>query len=317
MQQDVEITLTSKTGVLVQELELELEPIYTVQDILDYLSQNSLLQEPINQIEARKDDIVIPPHMRLHMLIGDRAGERVKISLEKKVGASSKGAADPFASGDGIIIPTEINAARRPGAFVPEPIQDFSKSRGNIPPLGSPLGAPLGPPLGAQLGAPLMTNLGPPLMAGIGQGYNQPYKPPVEVPPSRNFHVESGIEQSGPITAPSIEPATFQAGKLAGSPVGRPGTQPPLEQTRTPGPSLGGLPSPIPQVSFPQPVPPPMTAHQNFMGAGHIPDRQPANGGVFGMVSNQHAYQEPYRPPVTTGPPSQPATTYQYQQLPK
>ena len=37
MQSDIEITLTSATQVLEQELDLELEPIYTVLDVLNYL----------------------------------------------------------------------------------------------------------------------------------------------------------------------------------------------------------------------------------------------------------------------------------------
>ena len=81
---DVEITLTSSNGVLDQELELELEPIYTVQDILDYLQQNSLLRQPVENIVVKKDGNPVAMHVRLHMLIGGQAGDRVRIALETK-----------------------------------------------------------------------------------------------------------------------------------------------------------------------------------------------------------------------------------------
>jgi len=93
MQRDVEITLTSSSGVLDQELELELEPIYNMQNILDYLQSQGLLRQPLENIVVRKDGTPVSLHVRLHMLIGDRQHDRVRIALETKGSSAVNGIA--------------------------------------------------------------------------------------------------------------------------------------------------------------------------------------------------------------------------------
>lgn len=62
---EIQVTLTSNSEAIEDDLELELDKGHTIQDILDYLVQMNLLKIPRSDIVFKKDGNTIPMNMDL------------------------------------------------------------------------------------------------------------------------------------------------------------------------------------------------------------------------------------------------------------
>lgn len=280
---DVEITLTSSTGVLDQELELELDPSYNISDIFNYLQETGLLHQPVENIIVKKDGNIVSPTTRLHMLIGTNKHERVRIALETK-GSSTGISRDKTSSvGSALIqipsmapvvsnVPQFTDVATIPSTRLPDIPETRFPPPGGLPP--PTRGGFLPPPFGAPSQQVSKNSLEQSsLDCEIPQEIEKPSwnNPSPVSPPKPTYRPEPVLNNfMNPTPTPGGLPPP-QIGNAGFAPLGS-GLPPPLGVNRPENAQVR--------------APPPTIPRQN----------QPQQGGVYGLDSSGLSYNRSDRP---------------------